>query len=147
MATLKTLKNLLLPINYIWSRYRYRCLPTLKSSRLNSKISRTRNLPQPKTRWKSISKKEHHSRTLVAVLSLQSQNFWRLFRQHYQTVYFQLIGQTNTFQLTTISSSLQVLFTLVRSVFPIKLHVERASLGEVACSCFDLSCLLGYPCH
>lgn len=131
MSTLKTWQKLLLPTDYIWPLYRYRCLPTLKSSRLNPKIPRARNSPQPKTRWKSISNKEHHSQKLVSVLGLQSRNVSDdYFANTYETFRFQLIGQNNSSQLTAISSSLQVLFTFVRSVFPIRFHVERASLGR-----------------
>lgn len=66
------------------------------------------------TSWKSIFTKEHRSRTLVAVLGLQSQNFsGGYFANTYQTYYFQLIGQANSFQLTAISSSLQFLSNLV----------------------------------
>ena len=66
------------------------------------------------TSWKSIFTKEHRSRTLVAVLGLQCQNFsGGYFANTYQTYYFQLIGQTDSFQLTAISSSLQLLSNFV----------------------------------
>ncbi|KAJ5281035.1 hypothetical protein N7478_006407 [Penicillium angulare] len=66
------------------------------------------------TTWKSIFTKEHRSRTLVAVLGLQSQNFsGGYFANTYQTYYFQLIGQADSFQLTAISSSLQLLSNFV----------------------------------
>jgi hypothetical protein len=66
------------------------------------------------TSWKSIFTKEHRSRTLVAVLGLQSQNFsGGYFANTYQTYYFQLIGQADSFQLTAISSSLQLLSNFV----------------------------------
>lgn len=66
------------------------------------------------TSWKTIFSKEHRSRTLVAVLGLQSQNFsGGYFANTYQTYYFQLIGQTDSFQLTSISSSLQLLSNLI----------------------------------
>ncbi|KAJ5635298.1 uncharacterized protein N7484_008611 [Penicillium longicatenatum] len=69
------------------------------------------------TSWKSIFSKEHRSRTFVAVLGLQSQNFsGGYFANTYQTYYFELIGQTNSFQLTAISSTLQ-LFSNVVAVF------------------------------
>jgi len=62
------------------------------------------------TSWKSIFSKEHRSRTFVAVLGLQSQNFsGGYFANTYQTYYFELIGQTNSFQLTAISSTLQLI--------------------------------------
>lgn len=66
------------------------------------------------TSWKSIFTKEHRSRTLVAVLGLQSQNFsGGYFANTYQTYYFQLIGQADSFQLTAISSTLQLLSNFV----------------------------------
>ncbi|CAG8135031.1 unnamed protein product [Penicillium olsonii] len=66
------------------------------------------------TNWKSIFSKEHRSRTLVAVLGLQAQNFsGGYFANTYQTYYFQLIGQADSFQLTAISSSLQLLSNFV----------------------------------
>ncbi|KAJ5655490.1 hypothetical protein N7507_007440 [Penicillium longicatenatum] len=69
------------------------------------------------TSWKSIFSKEHRSRTFVAVLGLQSQNFsGGYFANTYQTYYFELIGQTNSFQLTAISSTLQ-LFSNIVAVF------------------------------
>ncbi|KAJ6002762.1 hypothetical protein N7451_005309 [Penicillium sp. IBT 35674x] len=68
------------------------------------------------TSWKSIFSKEHRSRTFVAVLGLQSQNFsGGYFANTYQTYYFELIGQTNSFQLTAISSTLQ----LVSNIFAV----------------------------
>lgn len=70
------------------------------------------------TSWKSIFSKEHRSRTLVAVLGLQSQNFsGGYFANTYQTYYFQLIGQADSFQLTAISSSLQLLSNFVAVCF------------------------------
>ncbi|KAJ5934771.1 hypothetical protein N7466_004318 [Penicillium verhagenii] len=66
------------------------------------------------TSWKSIFSKEHRSRTFVAVLGLQSQNFsGGYFANTYQTYYFELIGQTNSFQLTAISSTLQLCSNIV----------------------------------
>ena len=70
------------------------------------------------TSWKSIFTKEHRSRTLVAVLGLQSQNFsGGYFANTYQTYYFQLIGQADSFQLTAVSSSLQLLSNFVAVCF------------------------------
>ncbi|KAK9485369.1 general substrate transporter [Lipomyces starkeyi] len=58
--------------------------------------------------WKAIFSREHRSRTLVAILGLQVQNFsGGYFANTYQTYYFELIGQTNAFGLTAISSALQ----------------------------------------
>lgn len=85
------------------------------------------------TSWKAIFSKEHRARTFVAVLGLQSQNFSggckscpysfpRLpkltthladFANTYQTYYFELIGQSDPFQLTAISSTLQFLSNFV----------------------------------
>jgi MFS family permease len=78
------------------------------------------------TSWKAIFSKEHRTRTLVAVLGLQSQNFsggYFASKSHlrhqihvltlivsidtYQTYYFELIGQADPFGLTAISSTLQ----------------------------------------
>lgn len=61
------------------------------------------------TSWRAIFSKEHRARTLVAVLGLQSQNFsGGYFANTYQTYYFELIGQSDPFQLTAISSTLQL---------------------------------------
>ncbi|KAH8125042.1 general substrate transporter [Trichoderma asperelloides] len=66
------------------------------------------------TSWRAIFSKEHRWRTLVAVLGLQSQNFsGGYFANTYQTYYFELIGQTNAFGLTAISSTLQFLSNCV----------------------------------
>ena len=66
------------------------------------------------TSWKAIFSKEHRSRTLVAVLGLQSQNFsGGYFANTYQTYYFELIGQADPFGLTAISSSLQLIANFV----------------------------------
>ncbi|KAL2802989.1 general substrate transporter [Aspergillus granulosus] len=60
--------------------------------------------------WKTIFTKEHRFRTLVAILGLQVQNFsGGYFANTYQTYYFELIGQTDPFRLTAISSTLQLL--------------------------------------
>ncbi|KAM0546905.1 hypothetical protein ACHAO7_007595 [Fusarium culmorum] len=60
------------------------------------------------TSWRAIFSKEHRSRTLVAVMGLQSQNFsGGYFANTYQTYYFELIGQADPFGLTAISSTLQ----------------------------------------
>ena len=57
------------------------------------------------TSWRAIFSKEHRSRTFVAVLGLQSQNFsGGYFANTYQTYYFELIGQTNAFGLTAYVS-------------------------------------------
>lgn len=72
------------------------------------------NSATSQTSWKAIFSKEHRSRTFVAFLGLQSQNFsGGYFANTYQTYYFELIGQTNAFALTAISSSLQFLSNLV----------------------------------
>lgn len=72
----------------------------------NSKFSQTS--------WRALFSKEHRSRTFVAVLGLQSQNFsGGYFANTYQTYYFELIGQSDPFGLTAISSSLQFLSNLV----------------------------------
>ncbi|CAG9948671.1 unnamed protein product [Clonostachys rosea f. rosea IK726] len=66
------------------------------------------------TSWRAIFSKEHRSRTLVAVLGLQSQNFsGGYFANTYQTYYFELIGQADPFGLTAISSTLQFLSNCV----------------------------------
>jgi MFS family permease len=66
------------------------------------------------TSWKAIFSKEHRKRTIVAVLGLQSQNFsGGYFANTYQTYYFELIGTSDPFQLTAISSTLQFLSNLV----------------------------------
>ncbi|SMR49538.1 unnamed protein product [Zymoseptoria tritici ST99CH_3D1] len=66
------------------------------------------------TSWKAIFSKEHRKRTVVAVLGLQSQNFsGGYFANTYQTYYFELIGQTDPFRLTAISSTLQFFSNLV----------------------------------
>ncbi|KAM0205052.1 hypothetical protein ACHAPA_008630 [Fusarium lateritium] len=60
------------------------------------------------TSWRAIFSKEHRSRTLIAVMGLQSQNFsGGYFANTYQTYYFELIGQSDPFGLTAISSTLQ----------------------------------------
>ncbi|KAH6657200.1 major facilitator superfamily domain-containing protein [Truncatella angustata] len=60
--------------------------------------------------WKAPFTKQHRARTLVAVLGLHSQNFsGGYFANTYQTYYFRLVGQTNSFALTAISSALQLL--------------------------------------
>ncbi|KAH6689631.1 general substrate transporter [Plectosphaerella plurivora] len=66
------------------------------------------------TTWKAIFSKENRSRTLIAVLGLQSQNFsGGYFANTYQTYYFELIGQSDPFGLTAISSTLQFLSNCV----------------------------------
>lgn len=87
------------------------CIETIKTELKNTEDEES---AANQTSWKSIFSKEHRSRTLVAVLGLQSQNFsGGYFANTYQTYYFQLIGQTNSFQLTAISSSLQVFSNMV----------------------------------
>jgi MFS transporter, SP family, general alpha glucoside:H+ symporter len=66
------------------------------------------------TSWRAIFSKEHRTRTLVAVLGLQSQNFsGGYFANTYQTYYFELIGQADPFGLTAISSTLQFVSNIV----------------------------------
>lgn len=66
------------------------------------------------TSWRAIFSKEHRARTFVAVLGLQSQNFsGGYFANTYQTYYFELIGQSDPFMLTAISSTLQFLSNFV----------------------------------
>ncbi|PPJ58756.1 hypothetical protein CBER1_08372 [Cercospora berteroae] len=66
------------------------------------------------TSWRAIFSKENRSRTFVAVLGLQSQNFsGGYFANTYQTYYFELIGQADPFMLTAISSTLQFLSNFV----------------------------------
>ena len=66
------------------------------------------------TSWKAIFSKEHRARTFVAVLGLQSQNFsGGYFANTYQTYYFELIGTSDPFMLTAISSTLQFLSNFV----------------------------------
>ncbi|KAH9231592.1 hypothetical protein K456DRAFT_1840614 [Colletotrichum gloeosporioides 23] len=68
------------------------------------------NTAASQTSWKAIFTKEHRYRTLVAVLGLQSQNLsGGYFANTYQTYYFELIGQSDPFGLTAISSTLQFL--------------------------------------
>jgi sugar porter (SP) family MFS transporter len=84
--------------------------------RIKTELRQTENdeSAASQTNWMSIFSKEHRSRTLVAVLGLQSQNFsGGYFANTYQTYYFQLIGQADSFQLTAISSSLQLLSNFV----------------------------------
>lgn len=87
------------------------CVETIKTE---LKQNEDENSAASQTSWKSIFSKENRSRTLVAVLGLQSQNFsGGYFANTYQTYYFELIGQTNSFQLTSISSTLQLFSNLV----------------------------------
>ncbi|KAF5644100.1 maltose permease [Fusarium sp. NRRL 52700] len=66
------------------------------------------------TSWKAVFSKEHRTRTLIAVMGLQSQNFsGGYFANTYQTYYFELIGQSDPFGLTAISSTLQFLSNCV----------------------------------
>lgn len=66
------------------------------------------------TSWWAIFTKEHRARTFTAVLGLQSQNFsGGYFANTYQTYYFELIGQADSFQLTAISSTLQLFSNFV----------------------------------
>ncbi|CAG8909798.1 unnamed protein product [Penicillium egyptiacum] len=87
------------------------CIETIKAE---LKQTENEECAASQTSWKSIFTKEHRSRTLAAVLALQSQNFsGGYFANTYQTYYFQLIGQADSFQLTAISSSLQLLSNFV----------------------------------
>ncbi|KAG9698246.1 hypothetical protein KCU95_g1518, partial [Aureobasidium melanogenum] len=62
------------------------------------------------TSWMAIFSKENRTRTFVSVLGLQVQNFsGGYFANTYQTYYFELIGQSDPFGLTAISSTLQLL--------------------------------------
>jgi hypothetical protein len=87
------------------------CIETIKTELKQTEDEESNANP---TSWKTLFSKAHRSRTLVAVLGLQSQNFsGGYFANTYQTYYFQLIGQTDSFQLTSISSSLQLLSNLI----------------------------------
>lgn len=74
------------------------------------------NAAYSQTSWRAIFSKEHRSRTLVAVLGLQSQNLsGGYYANTYQTYVFELLGHSNSFGLTAISSTLQLIanFTAV----------------------------------
>ncbi|CAK7232656.1 hypothetical protein SCUCBS95973_008332 [Sporothrix curviconia] len=82
------------------------------------------------TSWQAIFSKEHRSRTLVAVLGLQSQNFsGGYFANTYQTYYFELIGQSNAFGLTAISSTLQFVSNCVAVAVSDVLPRRKALVG------------------
>ncbi|KAL2818168.1 general substrate transporter [Aspergillus cavernicola] len=68
--------------------------------------------------WKSIFSNAHRSRTFIAVLGLQSQNFsGGYFANTYQTFYFELLGQSDSFRLTAISSTPQLHSNIVAVCF------------------------------
>jgi len=72
------------------------------------------NAAYSQTSWRAIFSKEHRSRTLVAVLGLQSQNLsGGYYANTYQTYFFELLGHSNSFGLTAISSTLQLLANFV----------------------------------
>ncbi|KAJ5134452.1 hypothetical protein N7448_000529 [Penicillium atrosanguineum] len=103
------------------------CVETIKTE-LRQTESEENDASQ--TSWKSIFTKEHRSRTFVAVLGLQSQNFsGGYFANTYQTYYFQLIGQTDSFQLTAISSSLQLLSNFVAVCFSDVIPRRKGLIG------------------
>jgi SP family general alpha glucoside:H+ symporter-like MFS transporter len=80
--------------------------------------------------WKEIFSKEHRTRTLTSVLALQVQNFsGGYFANTYQTYYFQLIGKTDSFALTSISSALQFLANLVAVCLSDILPRRKALIG------------------
>ncbi|UNI23892.1 hypothetical protein JDV02_009684 [Purpureocillium takamizusanense] len=88
------------------------------------------------TTWKAIFSKEHRARTFVAVLGLQSQNFsGGYFANTYQTYYFQLIGQTNSFGLTAISSTLQFCSNLFAVCLSDVLPRRRSLIGGGSLLC------------
>ncbi|KAK4493670.1 hypothetical protein PRZ48_014855 [Zasmidium cellare] len=66
------------------------------------------------TSWRAIFSKEHRGRTFVAVLGLQSQNFsGGYFANTYLAYILELIGQKDPFQLTAVSSALQLVSNFV----------------------------------
>lgn len=80
--------------------------------------------------WKEIFSKQHRTRTLTSVLALQVQNFsGGYFANTYQTYYFQLIGKTDSFALTSISSALQFLANLVAVCLSDILPRRKALIG------------------
>ncbi|KAH8171952.1 sugar transporter domain-containing protein [Sarocladium implicatum] len=82
------------------------------------------------TSWRAIFSKEHRTRTLVAVLGLQSQNFsGGYFANTYQTYYFELIGQSDPFGLTAISSTLQFLSNCVSVLLSDVLPRRKSLIG------------------
>ncbi|KEY64577.1 hypothetical protein S7711_03639 [Stachybotrys chartarum IBT 7711] len=88
------------------------------------------------TSWKAIFSKENRSRTLVAVLGLQSQNFsGGYFANTYQTYYFELIGQADPFGLTAISSTLQFFSNLVAVTLSDVLPRRKALIGGGSLLC------------
>ncbi|TDZ20968.1 Major facilitator-type transporter ecdC [Colletotrichum orbiculare MAFF 240422] len=83
-----------------------------------------------KTSWAAIFTKEHRWRTLVAVLGLQSQNFsGGYFANTYQTYYLELVGQSDPFGLTAISSTLQFLSNCVAVSVSDVLPRRKALIG------------------
>ncbi|KAF4777863.1 hypothetical protein HER10_EVM0008786 [Colletotrichum scovillei] len=88
------------------------------------------------TSWRAIFSKEHRFRTLVAVLGLQSQNFsGGYFANTYQTYYFELIGQSDPFGLTAISSTLQFLSNCVAVTVSDVLPRRKSLVGGGALLC------------
>lgn len=80
--------------------------------------------------WNEIFSKEHRSRTLTSVLALQVQNFsGGYFANTYQTYYFQLIGKTDSFALTSISSALQFVANLCAVCLSDILPRRKALIG------------------
>jgi SP family general alpha glucoside:H+ symporter-like MFS transporter len=103
------------------------CVETIKTE---LKQTESEENAASQTSWKSIFTKEHRSRTLVAVLGLQSQNFsGGYFANTYQTYYFQLIGQTDSFQLTAISSTLQLFSNFVAVCFSDVIPRRKGLIG------------------
>ncbi|KAF4973864.1 hypothetical protein FZEAL_9182 [Fusarium zealandicum] len=103
-------------------------------SELEVEVGETRAASQ--TSWKAIFSKENRSRTLVAVLGLQSQNFsGGYFANTYQTYYFELIGQANPFGLTAISSTLQFMSNLVAVAVSDVLPRRKALIGGGSLLC------------
>ncbi|KAH7318050.1 general substrate transporter [Stachybotrys elegans] len=88
------------------------------------------------TSWKAIFSKEHRSRTLVAVLGLQSQNFsGGYFANTYQTYYFDLIGQSDPFGLTAISSTLQFVSNCISVMLSDVLPRRKSLIGGGSLLC------------
>ena len=109
---------------------------------------------QSQTSWKAIFTKENRTRTFVSCLGLQSQNFsGGYFATTYQTYYFgscrlsleslrdantfiELIGQTNSFGLTAISSVLQLLSNFVAICVADVVPRRKGLIGGAAILCF-----------
>lgn len=108
------------------------------------------------TSWKAIFTKDNRTRTLVSCLGLQSQNFsGGYFANTYQTYYFgkfissfpsessntlttviELIGQTNSFGLTAISSALQLLANFVAICVTDVVPRRKGLVGGAVILCF-----------